>query len=131
MGIRVDRAFTDVVDIYKPITDDVDGNKRSTGVHYPATPTTANVKCRVEPASDISSPSVAGRAAHDIRITTDVLRVVMTIDIDDTYYVQLKTLGHPERNTWFVVSGGPIFRNWRAGTKTMYIKREKEPRRIS
>lgn len=129
MGIRIDKAYKDLVDIYRPDTSQIDGNKRGTGVTYPATPTIEGQRCRIEPASEISSPTVAGRASHDIRITTDVLRVEIDVEIDDIYYVQLKTPGHPEYDSWFVVSGGPIFRNWRAGVKSMYIKREKAPRR--
>lgn len=129
MGFRLDRAFTDLVDIYKPVTGNLDANKRGTGVVYPATPTYAAVGCRLEPASEISNVAVPGRSAHDVRITTDVLRVRESVDVDDTYYVQLKTVGHPEYNSWFIISGGPLHRHWRAGVKVMYVKREKAPRR--
>ena len=122
------RAFyTDVVDLYRPLPMSVDADRVVRGPEFPSTPTTEGANGRLMPSSEASVSLPIGRSNYDIVQTTDVLRLPMDVEIDDGWAVQLKTPGHPEEGTWFMTQGGIRSFNWRAGTKTIFIKRSTRP----
>lgn len=133
MSRRHDRAFTDTWDLYKPFASVGDiTDKNFKGKTYPITPTYAGVLGRLEPNREVSQPGTVGRSQQDTRIATDSIRLDMTQECSDTWYAQLKTSGHPEVNTWFIILGMAENMNWKAKTRVFYVKRNlKPPHRIS
>ncbi len=127
MGIRHDRAFTDLFDLYKPHASMKDSDKHFIGKSYPTTATYSAVVGRLEPNNEVSQPTTAGRAQQDTRITEDMIRLLIDQTALDAWYAQLKTVGHPEYGTWYILMGMPQNMNWRAGTKTFYAKRTNKP----
>ena len=127
MTDRQRALYTDVVDLYQPVSLAVDADRGVEGPEFPSVPTAAGVMARLMPSSEASIPLPIGRSNYDIVQTTDVLRVAIETEIDDGWAVQLKTPGHPEEGTWFMTQGGVRSFNWRAGSKTIYIKRSTRP----
>jgi hypothetical protein len=126
MGLseRQTRAYTDVVDLYEPILSTTNS---LTGFSYAATPTYSGVKCRIQPRPELAIPIIMGKTGNDQIDTTDIIHVPVDQVIGTAYYVQLKTLGHPERLSWWVVQGEPRTQNWRAGKRACYLKRALKP----
>jgi len=127
MNDRQRAFYSDVVDLYEPLVLMVDADRGVEGPEFPGTPTNAGQAARIMPSSEASIPMPIGRSNYDIVQTTDVLRVPIDVAIDDGWAVQLKTPGHPEEGTWFMTQGGVRSFNWRAGSKTIFIKRSTRP----
>ena len=125
LGRRQQRAYTDVVDLYKPddLTIDDDGVVEDTS----KTLAYSSVKCHLEPKSESSTPEMMGRTNTDYVITTDKLHFHIDQEVGDLWAVQLKTPGHPEYGTWYQIQGGPQNVNWRAKKKILYAKRSLAP----
>lgn len=127
MGLteRQTRAYTDVVDLYLPELSL--GADSLTGFSYTSTPTYAGVKCRIQPKPESAIPLIMGKTGTDQMDTTDIIHVPVDQVISTGTYVQLKTLGHPERLGWWVVQGDPRTQNWRASKRACYLKRALKP----
>lgn len=118
---------TDVVDLYKPEDLTVDVRKQVQGVSYPGTATASNVACHFEKKREGSTPGTIGRVNADILDTTDRLHLPTSVTIGDGWAVHLKTPGHPDYGTWFMVQGESQALFWKAKRQTVLLKPSLKP----
>lgn len=124
---RQTRAFTDTVDVYAPKNFSKTSKRVTSGVTYGPDATDADVKCHIESSIDASVPGPIGRQSYDIVQTLDVIRFVKTQTIGAGFYVHLKTSGHPEYGSWYVVQGDARNHVWRAAERVLFMKKTTKP----
>lgn len=124
---RQTRFFTDTVDIYAMSDFSLTSKRVTTGPAYPATPTYSGVLCHLTPSIEATYPGPIGRQDYDIVQTMDQLRLPISQPIGAGWYVQLKTSGHPEEGSWYVVQGDPRNHTWRADERVVFMKKGTKP----
>lgn len=125
LNARQQRLYNDLVDIYVPSSLAVDGTTRrlTTDPKYPSTATYASVTCGFF--STQENPSLVqpiGRSNQDNIFTMDLFKFDAAQDINDTYVIQLKTVGHPQYGQWWIVVGGAEIRTSRGKRTGNYAK---------
>jgi hypothetical protein len=98
--------FSDVFDLYAPTAVTEDGDGWTEGASYGPDPTHVSVPGLLGPSNELLSPvSGLGQSDYDISDTMDTLMLHLEQPCGAFWCVQLKTPGHPEEGTWFVVQG--------------------------
>lgn len=120
-----DQAFQDVIDMYAPVANTT-GTKRDQGDTYAVA--YSGVRCHIQPSSEILSNTDIGRSNKDIVLTTDILRMHMDQQCETTWFVRLKTPGHPEYNSWFSILGDHTVHSTFALEQKRYIAKSNDPR---
>ena len=57
----------------------------------------------------------------------DQLRLPTSQPIGGGWYVQLKTSGHPEEDSWYVVQGDARNHTWMADERVVFMKKGTKP----
>jgi hypothetical protein len=129
LSARQVRAFSDRVDLYRPVNQVSTAADILAGTDKPqeAQKAYSLVRCRIQMAKEGSIPLPIGRSNYDVLDTTDLLRVHMSQEVGDGWFVKLRTKGHPEEDGWFVVQGDAQAHAFRAAEKKLYIKRATKP----
>jgi len=100
--------YRDVLDLYKPLDVDaeLDDDGWSEGASWPVEATYAGVPGYIKPSTELLAPVAGlGQVDYDISDTMDALHLNLDQPIGANWYVQLKTPGHAEYGTWYVVQG--------------------------
>ena len=122
---RWSRVDSDLIDIYAPSNVTVDVDSIDNGPSYSLS--ASNVACHFEKKREGSVPGTIGRVNADILDTTDRLHVNSSVTLGDGYAVLLKTSGHPDNGTWFMVQGEEQALMWKARRKTVLLKPSLKP----
>lgn len=117
-------AFTDTVDLYRP-TANASASKLHQGVTY--TLAYSSVRCRIQSKPENLATGPLGRTNKDQVDTTDMLRVHSGQEVGSTFFVHLRTVGHPEEDSWFAVLGDSQNHVWRGSTSKFFITKSTAP----
>jgi hypothetical protein len=103
--------FTDRVDIYQPSTPFTDPVTGQTGAPtFPITPTYYDVPCWFDPTPETEEIKTQGRNKVVNMFTLDKIRFNVEQPIADAWGIVIRTPGHPEYGTFYVVQGNPLNR---------------------
>lgn len=119
-------AFTDIVDIYKPVYSQtgVKVNDESWTLAY------SDIPCFIDQRSEYDANGDIGRANQDIVFTTDIIHFHMDQEMESTWKIQIKTEGHPDYGKWEQLLGNSQTRGFRAMESLYFAKSAEKPQRI-
>lgn len=127
---RQQRAYTDIVDLYRPNPAFTIGANNVAGdPTMPAenTPTFADVACHWESKPEVAEPRAPGRTNTDNMFTIDVFHFHIDQEVGEGWFIKLKTPDHPEEGSWFVCQGDAQNHMWRAMKKAVHAKKTISP----
>lgn len=127
---RQTRLYTDTVSVFKPRTPAstaLDDNDRES-LNYPLTPTAATVYCFRQTAAEFLKGKFIGRVnKEDTQSLMDVIHFDQAQDVDSNYVLKITTPSDPDLDTFFIVMGNAMVKNYRANKKVFWIKRITKP----
>ena len=104
---RQQESYTDLVDLYSVSRQSgaaTDGFAKDVA---PPALVASSVRALLHASPANVEPTALGRSFTDNLFTMDKLKVEASQEIEDGWYFQLKTPGHPDLNKWWAIQGGP------------------------
>ena len=126
---RQQRYYTDLVDIYVPGALSVGTHKAVADPVYSLA--YANVPCKYIATQEVDVPALPGLTKEVNIFTLDQFHFDAAQPMEDTYFLHLKTTGHPESGGYWAVMGNPMTivsaGKRKANYRQVYGKRDTKP----